>query len=215
MSEINAAKRCVAVLVAIGLAGMLCGCTQVAKTNNTLTPISPQSSSATYGDGDYEHDEYKDSGLRNDAYGKSTPADVLWRFEDANNSRDLQALMDCYDPEYMAASKAFGESLGGALSEAFFGFSIDVNTEKLMPFFSKAYQKYVQSDDVYATVELVEISTEYKDENNAVVKYIERVISSDGSIMSESEAELPMIRVDGVWYISMIDSLLSLFSNLN
>ena len=137
----------------------------------------------------------------------SAPVSVLKRFQDANNNRDLEALMDCYDPEFMEFSQALGEGIGGALSEMFLGFSVNADSSKLIPFFSKVFQKYVQSDDIYAKLELIEISTDYTDDDNATIQYIERVITQNGAIASENESMIPVTKVNGVWYISMSDVL--------
>jgi hypothetical protein len=71
-----------------------------------------------------------------------------------------------------------------------------------------------QSDDIYAVLELTEISTEYNDDTSATVRYLERVVAYDGSVVSENEAELPAIMVDGIWYISMTDVLASALQEL-
>jgi hypothetical protein len=143
------------------------------------------------------------------------PTNVLKRFQDANNSRDLEALMACYDPEYIEFSQALGEGVGGALSEMFLGVSVKADTSKMTSFFSKMFQKYVQSNDVYAMIELVEISTEYKDDDNATIRYLERVMAQDGSVISENEAEMPVTKIDGMWYISMADVLATTLQELN
>ena len=189
-------------------------CTQVVSQGSALKPIEKTNASEEdiVPTDDEAYDEYLSAS--DETYDISTPADVLLRFQNANNNRDLQALMDCYDPESLEASRALGEGMGGALSEMLFGFSVNVYTEKMMPFFSKAFQKYVQSDDIYASIELAEISTTYSDDDNATVRYAEKVIARDGVVQSESEQELPVTRVDGVWYISMTDILLSVLQNI-
>jgi hypothetical protein len=202
-------------LLSIALALLLStACTQVVSNGSSLKPID-ETNTAEESIASVEDETYDGGTSASDeAYDVSEPANILLRFQNANNNRDLQALMDCYDPEYLDASQALGEGVGGALSEILFGFSLDVDTKKLMPFFSKAFQKYVQSDDVYATIELTEISTSYSDEDNATVRYVEKLIAQDGTVQSESEQEFPVTRVDGIWYISMTDVLLSALQNI-
>jgi hypothetical protein len=177
---------------------MLTACTQTVKVGGGLQPAGSNEGGLTPITGG--------AAKSNKA---SEPADLLKRFQEANNSRNIQALMDCYDPEFIEFSQAVGEGVGGALSDMLFGFSVDADTSKMMPFLSKAFQKYVQSDDVYATIELTELSTTYSDDNNAVINYNEKVIEKNGTIQSDKDLELPATRIDGVWYISMTDALLS------
>jgi hypothetical protein len=198
-------KTCLSLLL-LGLLLSLPACTQVVTTGGTLVPIEANSEANAAG-GAWE------AGDTASLTKESVPADVLKRYQDANNSRDIAALMDCYDPEYIAFSQELGEGIGGGLADAFLGFSVDVDTSKMLPFLSKAFQKYVQSDDVYATLALLELSTTYQDADTATILYTEKVIAQDGAVQSENTLEMPVTRVDGVWYISMVDTLLSAFGN--
>lgn len=181
----------------------------------TITPAAPIRAEADSDDSLQKYvsnEQYDDGYYENDSAVlaiNSEPNDVLVRFQEANNDRDLQALMDCYDPEYLTFSQALGEGLGSAISSAFFGVSVKTDTSQMMPFFSKVYQKYVQNDDVYAKLELIETATEYIDSDNATIYYTERVVAQDGSVITENAAEMPVTRVDGTWYISMSDILAS------
>jgi calcium-translocating P-type ATPase len=184
-------------LFAVVLVTSLTACSRVIQTGG----IVPQNTSGQYSD---EQDNGQTS-----LYYEDAPVDLLRRFQDANNSRDIQALMECYDPDYIKASSEIGAALGGALSDALFGFSVDADADAVMPFFSKVYQKYVQKDDVYAKIDLTEIETTYSDNDNAVIKFQEKVVNADGSVASESEQQLPVVRIDDIWYISAVDAVLS------
>jgi hypothetical protein len=132
-------------LISTALAAVLLlstACTQVVSTGSSLKSID-ETNSAEEDTARVNDEIYEDGASADDeAYDASEPADVLLRFQNANNSRDLQALMDCYDPEHPEASQAVGEGLGGALSELLFGFSAEVDAKKLMPFFSKAWTEF-------------------------------------------------------------------------
>jgi hypothetical protein len=208
--------RKTALFIAAAILLILPGCGRTITQPAPIRAVNDDTENARIIDGNGAGTDFDSS----DHYGGETgadaaePASVLKRFQDANNNRDLEALMSCYDPESMEFSQALGEGVGGALSEMFLGVSVKADTSKMTSFFSKVFQKYVQSDDVYATLELIEISTDYNDADNATLRYLERVVAQDGSVLSENEAELPVTRIDGVWYISMADVLVTALQEL-
>jgi hypothetical protein len=63
-------------------------------------------------------------------------------------------------------------------------------------------------------VELTEISTTIVDADHATVEYLEKVIAQDGNVEAQSEQVMQTVRVDGVWYISMTDTILSAIESL-
>ena len=61
------------------------------------------------------------------------PTSVLARFEKANNDRNVQALMDCYDPDFIALVKGVSDIVGGV-------FGLDGASgamDSLMPYLSR------------------------------------------------------------------------------
>ena len=125
----------------------------------------------------------------------SRPADVIARYEKANNDRDLQALMDCMDPD---AVKFFGE-VGKGLSSVLGGPSVD--TEAMLPFMSQALQAYVEKNDVYPRVKLTATSTKMINDKKATVEYTETLIFPDGT-EETYERSTNVIKNGKKWYIS-------------
>ena len=125
----------------------------------------------------------------------SKPADVLARFEKANNDRDMKALLDCYDPDAAEFFKALGEGVAGM-----FGFSVD--TDAMLPFLSKALQSYAEKNDVAPKVKLTETSTEMVNDKKATINYTETLIFVDGTTKDYART-MTVIKNSGKWYIAM------------
>ena len=126
------------------------------------------------------------------------PASILARFEKANNDRDMQALLNCYDPDFVAFIQGIAGIVGGV-------FGMDKTTDAmnaLLPYLSKAFQEYVQSNDTYPTIRLSEISTTMNGDNKATVRYTETLVYPNGSEKS-SEQSMAVTKVNGTWYISV------------
>jgi len=132
-----------------------------------------------------------------------TPEALLSRFESANNNRDLQALMDLYDPNANEFMRGLSNIIGGALGMSGAGDNIDA----MLPFLSSQFQSYVQRNDVYPTLRLSPISVTMNGDNRATILYDETLISPNGNETTSQQA-MNAIRVGDTWYIEV-----SLFPN--
>lgn len=133
---------------------------------------------------------------------EDTPAKLLARYEKANNDHDLQALIDCFDPQFIDFVKGFlgivgdaaGVGVGGAIE----------NMETMLPYLSRSLQdEYKQKDDI-PTMKLKAISTTETGENRATVTYEETFIFADGT-EETTERAMNVVRINDVWYILDFD----------
>ncbi|MDR2360740.1 MAG: hypothetical protein LBD85_05625 [Oscillospiraceae bacterium] len=141
---------------------------------------------------------------------ESKPSGLLKRFETANNERDVEKLLACYDPKEIAFLTSAGKGVSGLLTAALTGVPLELDFENAVPLFAGVLQNYIVTDGKTATIKLKEISTEMDGEDKAVIKYEETLVKPDGS-KEKSEHELSLIKRDGEWYISVTGELLALF----
>jgi hypothetical protein len=122
---------------------------------------------------------------------ETLPASILPRYEQAINNRDVQALIDCYDPEFIAFMQGvlnIGGSIGGAGS-------LGDNLGLMMPYLIRG----ILSENAHITVSLKEVSTDMDSENRATVVYEETLI--EHGERTTSEQSMIVRRINGVWYI--------------
>ena len=138
-------------------------------------------------------------GLASCGGSSDTPEALLTRFEQANNNRDLQALMDLYDPNAREFMSAAMNLVGGALG---LGSGAGSAIDSMMPFLSSSFQRYVQANDVFPTVRLTATDVAMNGDNRATITYDETLISPNGE-ETTSQQTMNAIRVDGTWYIEV------------
>jgi len=138
-------------------------------------------------------------GLVGCSVSSDTPEALLSRFESANNNRDLQALMELYDPNAREFMNAAMNIVGGALG---LGSGAGSAVDSMLPFLSSSFQRYVQANDVFPTVRLTSTNVVMNGDNRATITYDETLISPNGS-ETTSEQTMNAILVDGTWYIEV------------
>lgn len=119
------------------------------------------------------------------------PATILPRLEKAYNSRDLYAIVECFDP---------------SISEAFFGvaklFGVEADAfADILPFFSKMLgSSGTLESDSWGTVTLTALEQTI-DIDIGTLTYNVNIDLPNGTNQNFDEA-IEVMEVDGVWYIS-------------
>lgn len=124
------------------------------------------------------------------------PATILPRLEKAYNSRDLYAIVECFDP---------------SISEAFFGvvklFGVEADAfADILPFFSKILgSSGALENDSWGTVTLTALEQTI-DDTIGTLTYNVNIDLPNGTNQNFDET-IEVMEVDGVWYISSTQPL--------
>ena len=127
----------------------------------------------------------------------SRPASVLDRVERAYNERDINALVECYEPNVQKAAKGVIGFAGGLLG-------VDLHSlMPLLPFASKVLDSAGLLDDVdLGKCEIKEIAIS-ENGDTATITYSVHIKFEDGSDKYFEDTG-DLVKIDGEWYIKAL-----------
>ncbi len=125
------------------------------------------------------------------ACGPSRPAAVVREYMDAANRGDINAMLDCMEPDT-------ANLIRGAAQIAGAQFGIDAESVMLMA------PALMSIADAYGSG--YEVDYEILDESisgDRAIVTVDYSMSSGGSVQSGENSEIPLVKIDGKWYLAM------------
>lgn len=119
-----------------------------------------------------------------------SPKKTIAKMEEAYNSLDVDAFIECYDPTVQAIYSGANSLMG-----EFFGMDIS-DIAALAPFLSEYDEDFDASDFPKISIKVTDVD---KTSDTTATVYCDIKYSTGEEITNE---EIDMVKIDGEWYIS-------------